>query len=131
IAHLLENFPPQSSQQRAALEKFARETPLVYGQWKYFKKLWKLTEEPALNGGETEVALLAVMIARIECVSLSSERAPSWKQVVAPDAEATSAKTVKDAGAEYSVGGRGTSWDSSGWRLQVRRSAAPKSGGLL
>jgi len=117
IASLLENFPPQNSQSRAALLDFARNTSLHYGDWKFFKKLFKLAEESALSGGEVDVELLGILLGRIDAAPFP-ELAPQLK-LLSDTPAIQDAISITGAGAEFSVGAR-KSWDYSGFRLQVR-----------
>lgn len=119
FASLLEKFPPQNAEMRAALLDFARTAPLVYGPWKTFKKLFKLAEAPALqDSGEVDIELLGVLIARLdraEFVAATLKIQP----IAPPSADLHDAKTVAGNGFSFTVAPR-QSWDSSGWRLVIR-----------
>jgi hypothetical protein len=125
IAALIENFPPQNPGERAALLDFARTTPLNYGNWKHFKKLFKLAEASALSSGEVDIELLGILLGRIDAATIPQ---PTPQLKLLPDTPAMQGATsVKSADAEYSVSGR-KQWDYSGFRVQVRVLKQGKTG---
>ncbi len=138
ISSLLGNYPPQTTTDRTALLDFARTTPLTYGAWKHFKKLYKLAEAPALAGGKPDVELLGILLGRIDATPI-----PSVGQILLKLQNETpksfKPQTVQKGDVSYSVGGRvgyGSGrqeydYDSAGWRLEVNNgSASPPAGGL-
>lgn len=119
IASLLETFPPQDAESRAALLDFAHTTPLVYGPWKQFKKLFKLAAAPVLEAtGEVDIELLSALIARLDRAEFAAVKARF--QPIAPPANLPHAKTVSGNGFLFTVAPRNYQWDSSGWRIVIR-----------
>ena len=62
------SYPPASEADRLALASFARETPLTYGTWGRFKRLYKSAETNPL----ADPALFGALAARIDAAPLSS-----------------------------------------------------------
>jgi hypothetical protein len=63
-------YPPQGEAERAALIRYARETPLVYGAWRHLKRLYKDAE-----GGE-EPEILGTLIGRLDAAPLAAAPPP-------------------------------------------------------
>jgi len=61
-------YPPASEADRQALAAFARETPLTYGTWGRFKRLYKSVETNPL----ADPALFGTLAARMDALPLSS-----------------------------------------------------------
>ncbi len=61
-------YPPQTDADRRALLTFARETPLSYGTWGQFKRLYKRVEPDAAAQAE----LFGTLAARIDAAPLGS-----------------------------------------------------------
>src|SRR5688572_2179967 len=53
-------FPPRNETQRAAVLEYAREAPLVYGEWQHLKWLYKETERAS------EPEILGTLIGRLD-----------------------------------------------------------------
>ena len=63
------SFPPADAATRTALIEWIRQTPLVYGPWQSFKRLYKEAESACIDGArETEV--LAALLARLDAQPL-------------------------------------------------------------
>ena len=63
------SFPPADAAARAQLVEWIRQTPLVYGPWQNFKRLYKEAETACIEGArETEV--LAALLARLDAQPL-------------------------------------------------------------
>ena len=65
-------YPPASDADRAALAAFARETPLTYGTWGRFKRLYKTVETNPL----ADPALFGQLAARIDAAPLTASDPP-------------------------------------------------------
>ena len=127
------SFPPQSEAERIALCQFARTTPLVYGPWQHFKKLYKDAEAPAFSGGEVDTELLAILLARVDdapmpqAASGAFARLEPMESVPALATDRWAQKNIKRAtggGATWTIAPRkGESYDSGGWML-IRQSDA-------
>ena len=62
---LTPSFPPSDAATRTELIEWIRQTPLVYGPWQSFKRLYKEAEAAYIDGArETEV--LAALLARLD-----------------------------------------------------------------
>ena len=64
-------YPPASEADRQTLTAFARETPLAYGTWREFKRLYKQAEASPL----AEPALYGTLAARVDAAPLASSTA--------------------------------------------------------
>ena len=62
-------FPPADAAARAELIEWIRQTPLVYGPWQNFKRLYK-DAEAAFNSGTREPEVLAALLARFDAQPL-------------------------------------------------------------
>ncbi len=113
---LVAKFPYVSPKKRALLLEWARETSLIYGEWKPFKKLFK-TVEAALNDGEIDIELMGVLLHRIDeeyfDESEMSDPSTLWK-AVENTKTGQKAKSVKGGGFTYTVDSR-----IRGWRLVI------------
>ncbi len=65
------SFPPADAATRAALLDWIRQTPLVYGPWQSFKRLYK-EAETAYQNGAREPEITAALLARIDDQSLEN-----------------------------------------------------------
>ena len=63
------SFPPADAAARADLIAWIRQTPLVYGPWQNFKRLYK-EAETAFRDGTREPEILAALMARLDAQSL-------------------------------------------------------------
>lgn len=117
-ANLIERFPVVTAEERAALLAWIRQTPLVYGHWKYFKALYKKAEAPALQpNGEVDVELLGALLARLDAAPIP-QNPPHLQLVDAPAAVRGRHNAVASGTVTYTVTGR-RDWDWSGWRLTI------------
>ncbi len=115
-ASLVEQFPALSADDRIALLRWARETPLVYGAWKPFKALYKKAEAPALGSdGSVDVELLGVLLGRLDAAPIPREL-PHLQPVEVP--ANISGRSDSQGNITYTGTGR-TRWDYSGWRLVI------------
>ena len=65
------SFPPADAATRAELIHWIRETPMVYGPWRTFKRLYKEAEAAYLNGTR-EPEVLAALLARLDAQPLEN-----------------------------------------------------------
>jgi hypothetical protein len=65
-------YPPGSGADRTTLAAFARETPLTYGTWGRFKRLYKTVETNPL----ADSALFGTLAARIDAAALTASDPP-------------------------------------------------------
>src|SRR5688500_7762540 len=70
---VIEQFPPRSDEERAALLDWIATIPLTYGAWKYFKGLYKHVEKSALSPGYSgdNVEVLTALLARLDTAPLA------------------------------------------------------------
>ena len=68
-APIRQQFPPRDEAERAELLRYAREAPLVYGDWRHLKWLYKEAE------GADEPEILGTLIGRLDAAPLLS----SWE----------------------------------------------------
>ena len=122
ILTLVEKFPHCDAAERTELFAFARATPLRYGAWQPFKKLFKKAESE-LQAGNADIELIGVLLARIDSVGYTHPTY-RWQAVEATTAHGKT-QTVEGNGYSYTVGGR-QNWEYMGWRLVVSSSGAPK-----
>ncbi|HEX8236671.1 MAG TPA: hypothetical protein VF600_12005 [Abditibacteriaceae bacterium] len=115
IAALVEKFPSLSPREHEQLLQWVRTTPLVYGAWRPFKRLFKKVETATLEGS-VDAALLGAFLLRMDSAS-ATQASTRWK----PTQETTfTGKTLSTTGGgfTYTVGPR-QQWDGRGWRLVV------------
>ncbi|HEX8551796.1 MAG TPA: hypothetical protein VF681_09600 [Abditibacteriaceae bacterium] len=112
---IAQRLPAVSSSERDQILQWARETPLTYGAWKPFKKLFKILDEAARVGQPFDTELLGVFLARID----RHVPAGAMAQLV-PNSEAPeivgSSKQFHNTTHSFHVGARHPH-DSSGWRV--------------
>ena len=63
------SFPPADADARAALIDWIRQTPLVYGPWQSFKRLYKEAEAAYIDGAPSP-EIMAALLARLDAQSL-------------------------------------------------------------
>lgn len=112
----VEKFPHVSPEERALLLEWARTTPLLYGAWKPFKKLFK-TVEAALNDGEIDIELLGVLLKRVDEAAFT-QSSTRWKAVESTQVGGKP-KSVSGNGFTYTVRQRDLWYENSGCRLVI------------
>ncbi len=119
----VEKYPEVPAEERALLLEFVRFTPLSYGAWKPFKKLFKRVD--AAFSTTPDIELMAALLERIDN-ALFTTTSTRWTAVDAT-LPADKTKTVSGDGFKYSVGGRNSYYDYTGFRLVVE----PQETGVL
>ena len=112
----VEKFPNVSREERDLLLDFVRQTPLLYGAWKPFKKLFKKVDA-SFNDGQPDLEMMAAFLERIDN-ALWTQSSTRWKAVDAGTV-GQKPKSVSGNGFTYTVGSRNNWYDYSGWRLVI------------
>jgi hypothetical protein len=126
IAALVDSFPNLSSSERDTILHFAQNTPLTYGAWRHFKKLWKKAEAQALES-HFDIELLSTLIARLD-EAQHSQQSFRWKKTDETKLEGKQHSASEDE-VSCKVGSR-TRWDYRGFRVLVTHNESA-SGGFL
>lgn len=134
VLPLVETYDELSETPRRDLLEWTRQTPLNYGAWKPFKKLFKTIEARVLAGDFSDRELLIALLSRIDNASVAPSEVRALKPVTdEKEIEETLARSGHQApksatgnGLIYTIGGAGSYY--SGWRLILRPQTPAVSG---
>lgn len=113
-------YPPASEADRQALAAFARETPLTYGTWGRFKRLYKTVETNPL----ADAALFGALAARLDAVPLSSSVA-ALPVDLGPDVRGVASLAVAGRRAYCLLGSQGQAGQFAGFEFDPANPLKP------